>query len=40
MGGTIGLATLFGTYLARMISFETRPLKKTLARFEDGFYKY
>ena len=39
MGGTIGLATLFGTYLARMISFETRPLEKTLARVEGGFYK-
>jgi potassium-transporting ATPase potassium-binding subunit len=39
MGGTIGLATLFGTYLARMISFEMRPLEKTLAKVESGFNK-
>ncbi len=39
MGGTIGLATFFGTYLARMISFEMRPLGKTLAKVESGFYK-
>lgn len=37
--GTIGLATIFGTYLARMITFEMRPLEKTLARVESGFYK-
>jgi K+-transporting ATPase ATPase A chain len=39
IGGTIGLATIFGTYLARMITFEMRPLEKTLARLESGFYK-
>lgn len=39
MGGTIGLATFFGTYLARMISFEMRPLGKTLAKVESGFYR-
>jgi potassium-transporting ATPase potassium-binding subunit len=38
-GGTIGLATIFGTYLARLISFEMRPLEKTLAKVESGFYK-
>jgi len=37
--GTIGLATIFGTYLARMITFEMRPLEKTLARVESGFYR-
>lgn len=37
--GTIGLATLFGTYLARMITFEMRPLERTLAKVESGFYK-
>lgn len=38
MGGTLGLATLFGTYIARLISFEMRPLEKTLAKVESGFY--
>jgi K+-transporting ATPase ATPase A chain len=37
--GTIGLATIFGLYLARMITFEMRPLEKTLAKVESGFYK-
>ena len=37
MGGTIGLAIFFGTYIARMIVFETRPLEKTLAKVEGGF---
>jgi potassium-transporting ATPase potassium-binding subunit len=37
MGGTIGLATFFGTYIARMISFETIPLEKILAKVEGGF---
>ncbi|HEY6537160.1 MAG TPA: potassium-transporting ATPase subunit KdpA [Candidatus Nitrosocosmicus sp.] len=39
MGGTIGLATFFGTYIARMISFEMRPLEKTLAKVESISYK-
>ncbi len=38
-GGAIGLATIFGTYLARMITFEMRPLEKTLAKVEQGFYR-
>ncbi len=36
---TVGLATIFGTYLARMITFEMRPLEKTLAFVESSFYK-
>lgn len=36
---TIGLATIFGSYLARMITFEMRPLEKTLAIIENSFYK-
>lgn len=39
IGGTIGLAAFFGTYLARLITFEMRPLEKTLAKVESGFYK-
>ena len=32
MVGTINLATIFGTYLARMMAFDMRPLEKTLVR--------
>jgi K+-transporting ATPase ATPase A chain len=39
LGGTLGLAIPFGMYLARMISFEMRPLEKTLAKVESGFYR-
>jgi potassium-transporting ATPase potassium-binding subunit len=39
IGGTLGLAIPFGLYIARMISFEMRPLEKTLAKVESGFYK-
>ena len=39
MCGTLGLAIPFGLYIARMISFEMRPLEKTLAKVESGFYK-
>jgi potassium-transporting ATPase potassium-binding subunit len=39
IGGTIGVAIPFGLYLARMISYETRPLEAPLARIENGFYK-
>lgn len=39
MGGTLGLAVPFGLYIARMVSFEMRPLEKTLAKIESGFYK-
>ena len=34
---TIGLATVFGTYLTRIITFEMRPLEKTLVKVESGF---
>jgi len=39
MGGTVGLAIIFGIYLARMIAYESRPLERTLASVENGFYK-
>ena len=39
LGGTIGLSVPFGLYLARMISYEMRPLEAPLARIENGFYK-
>ncbi len=39
MIGTIGLATIFGVYLARMISFAMRPLEKTLVRVAGDCYK-
>jgi potassium-transporting ATPase potassium-binding subunit len=39
IGGTIGVAIPFGLYIARMISYETRPLEAPLARIENGFYK-
>ncbi len=39
MGGTLGLAVLFGLYLARMIAYESRPLERQLAKVESGFYK-
>jgi len=39
MIGTLGLAIPFGLYIARMISFEMRPLEKTLSKVESGFYK-
>ena len=38
-GGSLGMAVLFGLYIARMISYEMRPLEKPLARTESGFYK-
>ena len=38
-GGSIGMAIIFGLYIARMISYEMRPLEKTLARVESGFFK-
>ena len=37
--GTIGLATIFGIYLTRMITFEMRPLEKPLSRIEGGLYR-
>ncbi|MGC2574837.1 MAG: potassium-transporting ATPase subunit KdpA [Candidatus Nitrosopolaris sp.] len=39
IGGTIGVAVPFGLYIARMISYEMRPLEAPLARVENGFYK-
>jgi len=36
--GSIGLAVIFGRYMARMIAYEKRPLEKTLGSVEDGFY--
>jgi len=38
-GGSLGVAILFGLYIARMISFEMRPLEKPLARIENGFFR-
>jgi potassium-transporting ATPase potassium-binding subunit len=39
LGGTLLLATFFGTYLARLISYENRPIEKTLAIVERKFYR-
>jgi K+-transporting ATPase ATPase A chain len=39
LGGTLVLATFFGTYLARLISYENRPIEKTLAIVENRFYR-
>jgi potassium-transporting ATPase potassium-binding subunit len=39
LGGTMGLSVPFGLYIARMISYEMRPLEAPLARVENGFYK-
>ncbi len=37
--GTLCLAVPFGLYMARMISYEIRPLERTLAIVENRFYK-
>jgi K+-transporting ATPase ATPase A chain len=37
--GSLGLAVVFGRYIARMIIYEKRPLEKTLGRVENGFYR-
>jgi len=37
--GSLGLAVIFGRYMARMIVYEKRPLEKTLGKIEDGFYR-
>lgn len=37
--GAIGMSVPFGLYIARMISFELRPLEKPLAKVERGFFK-
>ena len=33
------MAIVFGLYLARLITYESRPLERTLAKVESGFYK-
>ncbi|MGC1132496.1 MAG: potassium-transporting ATPase subunit KdpA [Nitrososphaeraceae archaeon] len=38
LGGTLGLSVPFGLYMARMISYETRPLERTLAIVETKLY--
>jgi potassium-transporting ATPase potassium-binding subunit len=37
--GAIGMSVPFGLYIARMISFELRPLESPLAKVERGFFK-
>jgi potassium-transporting ATPase potassium-binding subunit len=37
--GALGLSIPFGLYIARMISFELRPLERPLAKVERGFFK-
>lgn len=39
LGGTLCLAIPFGLYIARMISYEIRPLERTLGAVENRFYK-
>jgi potassium-transporting ATPase potassium-binding subunit len=39
LGGTLILAVPFGLYMARMISYEIRPLERTLAIVDNKFYK-
>lgn len=39
IGGTLGLAVLFGVYIARLIAYESRPLERTLSRVENGFFR-
>ena len=37
--GALGLTIPFGLYIARMISFELRPLERPLAKVERGFFR-
>jgi len=39
LSGVLGLGIPFGLYIARMISFEMRPLERPLAKVERGFFK-
>jgi K+-transporting ATPase ATPase A chain len=39
IGGVLGLAVLFGLYIARLIAYETRPLERTLSKVENGFFR-
>jgi K+-transporting ATPase ATPase A chain len=38
ISGVLGLSIPFGLYIARMISLEMRPLERTVARVERGFF--
>ena len=38
MSGVLGLSIPFGLYIARMISLEMRPLERTMAKVERGFF--
>ena len=38
--GALGMSIPFGLYIARMISFELRPLERGLAKVERGFFKF
>ena len=37
--GALGMSVPFGLYIARMISFELRPLERPLAKVERGFFR-
>jgi potassium-transporting ATPase potassium-binding subunit len=39
LGGTFALTVPFGLYIARMISYEMRPLERPLAKVENGFFR-
>ena len=39
LGGTLALVVPFGLYIARMISYEMRPLERPLAKVENGFFR-
>ena len=39
LGGTLALTVPFGLYIARMISYEMRPLERPLAKVENGFFR-
>jgi potassium-transporting ATPase potassium-binding subunit len=39
LGGTLALAIPFGLYIARMNSYEIRPLERPLAKIENGFFR-
>ena len=39
LGGTLALTIPFGLYIARMISYEMRPLERPLAKVENGFFR-
>jgi potassium-transporting ATPase potassium-binding subunit len=39
LGGTLALTVPFGLYIARMISYEMRPLERPLAKVENRFFR-